>query len=791
MEDRRTLFALVLGVLVLGCEPETITEARDQLNRGGERIVRFSVAIKNDTITIGKFLPEEDTVTTSSGLVGIKIDVDTVTVDVGDKLQFEDLNFDTFSFSYDQMLQTTETSTSLTVPSSPATSGPAMAVTLGTVRFTTDSGSAVTGATIGSGFVHRLVTNNTSCTATVPLTVTDSLGATVGSFSTLVVGPMSAGEDSADAAGANLEGFVNVDVSGTSFGACVPSLGDSVGTVVTFRPFSLSSVRLENVNEPFADTYAALASESRIQAVDTVIAESGSFVVTVLNKLPIQISVDLEVAGVVKNGSNLSGIITVPAAPGDGSTVSAQLTLPLSGDTIVAAQVVGMVNGSAVAAQATITAAAASDAVVVDAVGSVVVQSMIGSLDPDSTPELIVSVESFEEFDNQNFDFGDFEDAVRDATLNDAVATLTLKNRANVPIVLSNLVLGAALLDATGDIQRDSLGDPIFESDGAGVPILVPVVDPGMTTLSIARLATTSVDIQVNELADRLVKLALDDSSVAIVAKGTATAGDGSSSSINRNDGVDVAVGFVVGLDLTIPASGILFSTTNVETGAELDSADAEAVAARLSSATVIADVVNGTPFGVEVELAYVEGDRGDSTDVFLEADRVTLNTVTVDAPTVDANGLVQQPISDSAVLTVDSAQVRGLLGDLITMTVRVRLLPGSGGGGRGAVRSTDEIIITARAEIELRSGGGGRDPPRIDGARRVTPVELGRRSTSSSRRFAGPARPLRLSSHAQPPHRPVPACHDSPFWARDLWGSAGREQRFQSCRHRIDQEAF
>ena len=51
---KRTLFAVALGVLVLGCEPETITEARDQLNRGGERIVRFSVAIKNDTITIGK-----------------------------------------------------------------------------------------------------------------------------------------------------------------------------------------------------------------------------------------------------------------------------------------------------------------------------------------------------------------------------------------------------------------------------------------------------------------------------------------------------------------------------------------------------------------------------------------------------------------------------------------------------------------------------------------------------------------------------------------------------------------
>lgn len=702
---KRTLFALALGVLVLGCEPETITEARDQLNRGGERIVRFSVAIKNDTITIGKFLPEDDTVTTSSGLIGIKVDVDTVTVDVGDKLQFEDLNFDTFSFRYDQMLQTTETSTSLTVPSSPATSGPAKAVTLGTIRFTTDRGSAVTNATIDSGFVHRFIDNQTSCAATVPLAVTDSALVVVGSFSPLVVDSMSTAADTANVSGKSLSGFVIADVSGISFGACAPGLGESVATTVTFAPLTLSSVTLENVNEPFSDTYAALASESRIQAVDTIVADSGSFVITVFNKLPIQISVDLEVEGVFKNGSNLSGTITVPAAP-PGSTESAQLTLPLSGDTIVPSQVVGIVSGSAIATQATITAAAADSAVVVDAIGTIFVQSMIGNLDPDNTPELIVSVESFQKVDNEKFDFGDFEDAIRDATLNDAVATLTLTNTANIPLVLSDLVLGAALIDASGDIRRDSVGDPMFETDDADVPILVPVVDPGMTTLSIARLATTSVDLQVNELADRLVKLALDDSSVAMVAVGTAIAGDGGSSSIDAAAVVNVAVGFTIGLDLTIPASGILFSTTNVETGAELDAADAEAVAARLSSATIIADVVNGTPFAVEVELAYVEGDRGDSTDVFLEADRITLNTVTVDAPTVDANGLVQQPTSDSAVLTVDSDQVRGLLGDLITTTVRVRLLPGPGGAGRGAVRATDEIIITSRAEIELRSGG-------------------------------------------------------------------------------------
>lgn len=542
---------VVLAALVAACEPETITEARDQLGRGGVRTVTFAFPIADDTLTIAQFLPEEDTVTTSSGLVGVTVDaqLDTITV-------------------YDQMLETEETSTALTVPAPPASSGISLSVPLGTIRFTTDSGSTVAGATVASGFVVRAVTNNTSCTATVSLDLTDSLGTAVGSFPPLVVGPLATAMDSIDAAGETVAGFVDADVGGTSFGACVPGAGESVATVVTFRRLTLSSVTFENVNES-------------------------------------------------------------------------------------------------------------------------------------------VSVESSQEVDNDDFEFDDFDDVLRDAIINDATAVLILRNEANIPVVLdSGFVLGAARIDAlTGDVVRDAQGKPVFETDGAGTPILIPVVDPGMTTLSVARSTTTTVTLDVAPLADRVVKLALDDIRVALVTTGTATAGDGNPSSISSSDVVEVEIGFEVGLDLTLPPGGVSFSVSEVESGGEFDPDDADAVAGKLVDATITFEVINGTPFGMVVEFAYVAGDRGDTTDVFLEPDRVVLNTVSVDAPNVDANGLVTQPISDATVLTVDSAQVRGLLGDVITTTVRIRLLPGSGGGGRGAVRATDEIVIRARAEIELRAG--------------------------------------------------------------------------------------
>ena len=372
-----------------------------------------------------------------------------------------------------------------------------------------------------------------------------------------------------------------------------------------------------------------------------------------------------------------------------GGVRTVMFSVPIANDTLTIAQFLPEED--------TVTTSSGLVGVTVDAV---TVNALILLL----SPGLSVPVESSQEVDNDAFVFDEFEDVIRDATINDVTASLILTNTADIPVVLGpGFELGVARLDPlTGDVVRDILtGDPVFEVDGAGLPILIPVVDPGMATLSIGRLTTTTVELDVSPLADRVVKLALDDIRVALVMTGTATAGPGTPGNIV----VQVAVGFVVGLDLTLPASGVTFSVSEVESGGELDPVDADAVAEKLVNATITNEVINGTPFGMVVEFAYVAGDRGDTTDVFLEPDRVVLNTVSVDAPNVDANGLVTQPISDATVLTINSAQVRGLLGDSITTTVRIRLLPGSGGGGRGAVRATDEIVIRARAEIELRGG--------------------------------------------------------------------------------------
>lgn len=697
-----------LLLLTTACQPDTITEARDQLGRGDPTSLSISVPITTDTIGMDRFLDDSTTVTTAGGLLGIAIDSQNVSVAIGEELSFEGLDFDAFNFGYEQMLSTDETSTSTTVvmPSSPAPGSPMNLPPPGAITFNTPNGSGVLSATVGTGWVVRTITNGTNCAATITVTTIDSLNTSVVSFPDAPVGVGATFVDSVDAAGATMANFVQVGASVVPTGICIPNSGTSVSVNITFRPMTLASVTLVNVNEPFSDSYAALAGESRVQAIDTIVAQSGSFTVTAQNKLPIAMNFSIQLQGIFRNGINVSGNLVIPAAPGDGSTTSGVLIFDMTGDTIVPSEVLAVVNGSAVASSATITPVVVANAVAVGATGDLVVEKLIGPLDPTQTPELTVDVEDFVVVSTADFDFDDFEDAIRDATINDAPATLVIGNTSGVPITLQNFTMSVAQIDpATGEPQRDMNGDFILELDGTGSPLGVLVSDPGDTVLAIARAGSKTVTVDLAPVADRIIDLAIDNGTSALVATGTAVAGDGSSSTIGRSDIVDFSVDLVIGLDLNLPPAGVTFQLNEVEAGAELDPDDADDIASRVGSAGVSSFVTNGTPFALLIEVAFVEGSAGLDVDVFQRADRVELTPVTVAAPAVDAQGVVTTPTTSQVSIALTGAQLRQTLGDFVSASIRITLLPGAGGGGRTAVRATDEILLNVFADAEIVGG--------------------------------------------------------------------------------------
>ena len=703
--------AALIGAVSLSCEPSSITEARDQLGRGSNDTFSLQIPLVSDTFFVSTLVPEQDTVTLAGGVLGIRIQSDSVVVNVGADLRFDNIVLDQFRFSFDEMLQTEAVSTNVAVPlTPPPPPGPAGVNLVGTPRdtlnFLTPGGSNVQAATVDAGWAVRTITNNTTCDATVTMAVLDDASAAFLTFPDTVVLAGTTLVDSASAAGATMSGFVDIATTAVIL-PCVPAFAATVSSDITFRPMTLSSVDLTNVDEGYSENYGALDSETRIQAVDTIVGASGSLSFTFQNRLPMPLTIDMTLNGILDPaGVPLRDSTVVPAAPGDGSTTLAVLAFDLTGAAVVTGAVVANVVGRAVSAAATVTRLAATDATIVDGTGSIVSERLAGTLDPAQTPELTVPVEEFTVIDASAVVFEDLEDAMLQSTINLAIMDLVVTNDANVPLLLDGLTLGVVQLDASGAINRDGSGNPDYETDASG-PLLANVADSGQTTLTVAPLGTDTVSINSAPLIDRVVKLALGGTSAALVTVGNVVAGDGvTPGSISRTDRVGVQFDVAVGLDFTLPVGGIQFDVNEVSDGIGLDSAEANDLATRVVEVGGTAFAENFTPFGVEVTVAIAPDSLADTLDVFVQPGAIFLDTLALTAPTVNALGIPQGSTADSVALTITGPQSRVLFGSFFTAGIRVRLLAGTGGGGRGAIRTGDMIVIGAAALIRVRRGG-------------------------------------------------------------------------------------
>jgi hypothetical protein len=208
-------------------------------------------------------------------------------------------------------------------------------------------------------------------------------------------------------------------------------------------------------------------------------------------------------------------------------------------------------------------------------------------------------------------------------------------------------------------------------------------------------------------LVDRLVHLLLNNVRAAVVAAGTAVAGDGSQSRITRNDSAAVNLQLTVGMDITLPDSGIVFTRTEYASGADLGTADSASLVNRLASAAAVTDVVNGTPFAMTVDIAIVGDSVPSTTDVFTLPGRVNLGPLAVAGSPVDAAGRVTTPAASSQTVALTGHDTRPLLGRKFTTGIRIRLRPPPGGTGRGALRTTDQMLVKSHATIVLNAGGG------------------------------------------------------------------------------------
>jgi len=452
-------------------------------------------------------------------------------------------------------------------------------------------------------------------------------------------------------------------------------------------------------------SYPVLSGEPRLLAVDTIEVASGALTFVTRNELPGSLSYTLTLKGfrTAMGVDSLTQSGIAPAAPGDGSFTTDTLTFNLANVRITPASAGAILTGSANLAGVT----TATLDVIQSGTGTIVVQRLSGSLDPAQTPELTVVTEDSVEIPASDVDFGDFNDAVRDARLNDARIQLTVTNSSQAPLEFSSFTLGVVQLTAGGQVPRDGSGNPVYQTDSLGA-ITVAVADSGQTTLTVARGATKTVTLQAARLVDRIADLALAQPSkrAGVIGEGSVTVGDGNPSSVIASDFVQMTVGVIVPLDFTIPVAGLTVDTVFVQEGRNLISADADDMAQRVQAAIARAVVTNGTPFGVQVVSALVPGSFPSiSVDSALKrTDAATLDTIQVSAATVDGQGLVTQPVTSTDSTSLTGQEVKVTFGLNFTVAVRVRLLPAA--GARGALRSSDRVILNASAGVRVRTGG-------------------------------------------------------------------------------------
>ncbi len=705
------VLALVAGLV--GCEPESILEARAQLGGPADTLV-LTLPLFADTLVLADAFAASDTASTATGAFGLRSTSQSFDFGVAEALTFDNLSFEAFSVGYDGLLQTDEISRTFTVSADMVLPPPGPAAALGpgperappfdsdTIRFSAGNGAIVVGAEIASGIVVRVIDNASNCDLTTGVTLRDASGQ-VAAFPDVPIAAGASVTDSLDLGGVVILDFVEPDPTASFTGCGGPPAG-SLSVGFTFLPLSMASVTLADVDETFVGEYAPF--DTRFDGIDSLGVERGTLRLDITSRAPMDLVVDLTMEGLLESGVPLQRTIVIPGAPPNGLSVEG-VDLNLVDAVLLPSEALVRITARATADTTVLTPAVTSQAADVSVSGTLNVAFLAGVLDAAATPELAHTVEVADVIQPTDIDFDELEDVVRGVTINDAQLTFLLQSGLSLPFSLDTFVVGVTRTDMVGQALRETDGSFAFEMDSDGQPLLIPLALPGSAVLPVPAGGSIDLTLQAAPLVDRVVQLLLDDVPAALVAVGTVIIGDGTAARIAASDSVSMAIDLVVGFDFILPDTGLTFDLSEAVEGARLDSADVEEATSRLLDGKFVAELENGFPVALTIDIAIAPRALPDADDVFAAEDRVEVATVAVRAATVDPlTGYALAPTIDTVSLSLTGSDVRVLLGDSTTVAVRVRVRGDAAAEGRARLRASDRLLIRLSSVVRALLGG-------------------------------------------------------------------------------------
>ena len=309
-----------------------------------------------------------------------------------------------------------------------------------------------------------------------------------------------------------------------------------------------------------------------------------------------------------------------------------------------------------------------------------------------------VTFEAFERFGPESLDLDELASVVAAAELRTAPIELALSHNSAASLRVLDPALALIRTGPSGDPVRDDSGDLVVIQDTDGDSLVVPVAD------SLTVSPGERVDLRPDgaPLVDRLVEQIVAGESATVALTGSARVPDEQRDRVDSDDQLQLAHRVLVGLDLVLPDSGVVIRRQEIGEGLGFSPQSADEIQNRLIKGGARLLVTNDIPFRVRVHLAYASGRRREG-NVFEAPDGVLIDSLEVGGSPSGAAGIA----TDTLEVALSGEQLRPLLGDTFTAGVRIRLLPASGTGGRGALRNGEMVEVDAGVFAEVRSGRG------------------------------------------------------------------------------------
>lgn len=513
--------------------------------------------------------------------------------------------------------------------------------------------------------------------------VTGADGQPVGMVSTINASPDGLPQSTTlriDLAGATLEPnelqatiIGNLGTDTVTITRAAAEAGITVSSLVALEIASITA-DLQQTDMAFDTLHYDLSEElgEDAERVSAVRLLTGSLKLEAVNHLPVDIDLNLDLAGATDAmGNPVQRDITIARSP-DGSPVTSSISIELDGATLYVADLQATIIGDLSAGLVTVTTAAMRDGIRI----TPSVEIEVDAIEVESA----FDIDDFDEFVEITMDdlgLDEIRDMLEGTELMDVQFEINARNTTGIGLSINGLNLALRHAADTSQVLDDNDLPVQLESP---LNLMVP---PGGEVNEV---------VDATRLINHLIQAVLAGDQVGLLAEGGAGT-DEEGGEISLDDEIQISFRVLAPLHLSLPPDGIsLNRAEHAVANIEMEStAVVDDLKHTIRSGGVTFKVTNATPLGVTIDVAFApspaDSAQYDDFDPFESPSRFVIQGIAVEPAEVDSEGAVKVgtdgnliPRMGQTAVDIPTEDLDVLFNADLSMGLRIRLLAGEEG---------------------------------------------------------------------------------------------------------------